>query len=170
MNSYKFKIIVLGETAVGKTSLINNFTGKQFETDYKPTIGINIIKKEYELPSGAVSLLLWDLAGQHAFKAIENNFYVESDGAVLVFDLINLKSFHKIISWYKRFYNYNNIENIPCILVGNKTDLTEQRKVRVKMAQELASSLSLPYFETSAKTGEQVKNAFGAIVYYLLKK
>lgn len=167
---YKFKVIFCGEPEVGKTSLILRFSENAFTRKYIPTLGVNVSDKIFRVDGTIVQLVLWDLAGQERFKVMRQQFYQGSDGIFLIFDLTNLKSFDRIKEWHQDVQKQlKNKRKIFGFVIGNKSDLFNQRIVSKKIASQLARELKLGYLETSALTGEKVEYAFVEIAKLLLK-
>ncbi|MEJ2279053.1 MAG: GTP-binding protein [Candidatus Lokiarchaeota archaeon] len=161
------KIIVIGDPSVGKTSLLNNFSSKQFKTQYIPTVGVNIVKESLTLENlegedRDIVLMLWDIAGQPQFYMLHKPYFNGADGMMLVFDITRSSSFSNIKNWFNTAVKYG-LSGIPRILIGNKIDLKDKRKIIRPMGLHLSEELNAPYFETSAKTGEQVKEVFKKI-------
>lgn len=169
---FVFKIVVLGDGAVGKTSLIKQWTEGTFRTDYILTIGSNFAVKSLNIEDKPIKLQIWDLAGQPHFSDVRVLFYKGAMGAMYVFDVSRTESYDNVIKWYEELKNICG--DVPRVLLGNKVDLTDQRKITPEKGLELAKRLGgIPYFETSAKTGKQVNEAFQKIaqlVYEVAKK
>jgi Ras-related protein Rab-6A len=156
----KKKVIILGANAVGKTSILNNFLYRKFDTDYKATLGVNILAKDYIVEEKiTVGFSFWDMGGQKLFRNIYPRFFSLSNAAMIVFDVTRMDSFDDIINWHNSVLTYIP-EQIPILLIGNKIDLADQRVVPSSMAQDLAKQYQFHYIETSAKTGENVNLAF----------
>jgi len=158
---YKFKIAIVGDPGVGKTSLILRYTNNAFRRTYIPTLGVHVSDKVFKIEDSTVQLVLWDIAGQIKFETMRQQFYLGSDGIFLVFDLTNQKSFENISSWY--FDVKNQLKNRPDLvgfIVGNKKDLIDELQISTEKAIELANTHNLGYIETSALTGEGVDSAF----------
>ncbi|MFX0031689.1 MAG: Rab family GTPase [Candidatus Hodarchaeota archaeon] len=165
-----YKVIVIGDPAVGKTSLLTKFVTKQFETRYLPTVGVNIVKEPINLVdlNATVNLMFWDVAGQPQFYMLHRPYFNGADGMILVFDITRSSTFSNINNWYSTAVKYG-LSEIPRILIGNKIDLEEDRKIILPMAEHLSEKLNAPYFETSALTGENVKKIFYKIADLVYK-
>ena len=165
MTDYRFKLVLLGEAAVGKTSLFHRFISGEFNDDYSSTIGAKFLTKVIEIntPQGLeqVSLAIWDVAGQPRFEDLRTTFYRGASGALLLFDITRKESFEKLPLWLKEL-NRVMVKNIPYIIIGNKIDLIKKygRQVETKDVKEYVDEIGSIYIETSAKTGENVENAF----------
>jgi len=168
---YRFKLVVVGDPGVGKTSTILRFTDNAFLRTYVPTLGVSITEKIFDAKIGITEMILWDIAGQNKFKLMRRHFYQGSEAILLIFDLTNRLSFTSIKNWYHDVIN--NMEKhhhkISGYIFGNKSDLTEVRKVKLVEALALAKELNLKYIETSAKTGRNVEYAFYDIAETVVK-
>ncbi|MFX0018334.1 MAG: Rab family GTPase [Promethearchaeota archaeon] len=161
---YKFKIAIVGDPGVGKTSLILRYTNNAFRRSYIPTLGVAVSDSIFKIKSSTIQLVLWDIAGQVKFETMRQQFYLGSDAILLVFDLTNPKSFENIPNWYNDLKRQlANREGIIGFIVGNKKDLKDQIQVNSERAIELANNYNLSYFETSALTGEDVDDAFNGL-------
>ncbi len=161
MEDYLFKILIVGPAAVGKTSILERFIYNRFSENYKLTIGVSFLSKIVDLSeNGIIRLSIWDIGGQERFESLRTEFYKGAAGAVIVFDLTKLETYNAIEKWLNEVRHYAG--NIPFILIGNKADLLIHfvRVVEKKEAQEFARTHNSTYIETSAKTGENVDEAF----------
>jgi len=157
------KILVLGDSGVGKTSLLYQYVNKKFTGKYKATIGADFLTKEFMCDEKMVTMQIWDTAGQEQFVALGTSFYRGSDACILTFDVTSIKSFENLVIWRDDFLQKaNSNENFPMIVLGNKVDI-ENRAVENKKATAWCQSFNLPYFETSAKDGLNVEQAFQTI-------
>ena len=165
-----YKVIVIGDPAVGKTSLLTNFATNQFEEKYLPTIGVSILKETFELEdkNATINLMFWDIAGQPQFYMLHRPYYNGADGIILVFDTTRSSTFSNINNWYSSAVKYG-LSGVPRILIGNKVDLVDERKIILPMAEHLSEKLNAPYFETSALTGKNVKIVFHKIAELVFK-
>jgi Ras-related protein Rab-11A len=173
VKEFVFKIVVLGDAAVGKTSLINMYIEQSFSEDYKPTLGANIIRKDVHVDNinASVRLIMWDLAGQEKYNVIRSMYFQGCVGALLVYDVTRHNTFETIDSkWLKDFKKYVKKEG-TYILIGNKIDLNEERVVSKEEGENYAKQIDASDFiETSAKYGENVEQAFTNLVNQILKK
>ncbi len=158
-----YKIIVLGDPAVGKTELLAKFSS-QFEEKYLRTVGVSIKKWSIELKdyNATVNLMFWNIAGQPQFYMLHRPYFKDADGILLVFDLTRSNTFSNINNWYSSAVKYG-LSGIPRILVGNNLHLKNERKIILPMGEHLSDKLNAPYYETSTLTGENIKEVFEKI-------
>ncbi|XP_055338346.1 ras-related protein rab7-like [Paramacrobiotus metropolitanus] len=160
------KVIILGDSGVGKTSLMNQYVNKKFSNQYKATIGADFLTKEVAVDDRLVTMQIWDTAGQERFQSLGVAFYRGADCCVLVFDVNNAQSFKSLDSWRDEFLiqaSPRDPENFPFVVLGNKIDL-DTRAVTTARAQSWCQSKgNIPYFETSAKENINVEQAFQTI-------
>ena len=163
-NDRIYKIIVVGDPHVGKTELLTRFASDKFDEKYLPTVGVSIFKTAIELRKFkvTVNLMFWSIAGQPQFYMLHRPYFNGADGMLLVFDTTRSSTFSNINNWYSSAVKYG-LSGIPRILVGNKIDLKDERKIILPMAEHLSEKLNAPYFETSALTGENIKDVFQKI-------
>ncbi len=155
---FTFKILLLGDGGVGKTSLVNRFIQDKFTREYIHTIGMQPSSKYLMVKNTNVCLSIFDIAGDESFKRLRELFYKGSKGALITFDLTQRSSFENVKSWYKEAKNKS--KNQMFILIGNKSDLSD-RVISGEEAKELAKKLKCAdYIETSALTGDYVDDAF----------
>ncbi|MFX0106016.1 MAG: GTP-binding protein [Candidatus Hodarchaeota archaeon] len=176
LGEYRFKFVIIGDHEVGKTSIIRRFVEKKFTEDYRATIGLNVLSHTFELFGNQIGVALYDLGAQKFFKRFRKVYYTGAQAAFLVFDLTNRESFDNIVKWYKELKLFTPKEDIPIVIVGNKTDLTVDRKVFYQEGARLANYLSeserikISYIETSALTGSNVEDAFNLISYHYIMR
>ena len=155
----KYKIMVLGESKVGKTSLIKRYTKDQFGGVYLTTVGMDFQDKIIEIEDKKVRLQVWDTAGQERFRNVTKSYFQSSHGLLVVYDITDRESFEKINFWMENIKN-NAPENAKKILVGNKCDLANERQVSYEEGEKKASNYNIKFFESSAKEGTNVKEFF----------
>lgn len=160
--SVQKKILLLGDGAVGKTSLVHRFVEGVFKDQYKATIGVDIFSKKVETSAGEVELQVWDLSGQSHFAAVRGKFYSKAEGALLVFDLTNADSFSNLEGWIKEVENASGVI-IPMFVLGNKNDLAHLKAVEDDAIASFAGGRNWKWSTSSAKTGENVEEAFQGI-------
>ncbi|MFX0132743.1 MAG: GTP-binding protein [Candidatus Hodarchaeota archaeon] len=156
----RFKLLLLGDGAVGKTTLIKRFIKGTFRSDYKMTVGVDVFTKNVNLgpEQNLVTFTIFDIAGQQRFEVVRTAFYKGATGALIVFDLTRNHTFRNVEKWVKELRIFAG--SIPFIIIGNKSDLKEFRLIRDSEINSLTDELSSQYIETSAKTGEHVEEAF----------
>eukprot|EP00163_Fabomonas_tropica_P009635 TRINITY_DN1945_c0_g1_i1.p1 TRINITY_DN1945_c0_g1~~TRINITY_DN1945_c0_g1_i1.p1 ORF type:complete len:206 (-),score=72.30 TRINITY_DN1945_c0_g1_i1:267-884(-) len=168
------KVIILGDSGVGKTSLMNQYVNKKFSNQYKATIGADFLTKEVMVEDRLVTMQIWDTAGQERFQSLGVAFYRGADCCVLVFDVNMSKTFDNLNSWREEFLiqaGPRDPENFPFVVLGNKIDLENQRCVSPKRAQAWCQEHGgIPYFETSAKEAINVEQAFQCVAKNALKQ
>jgi len=155
----KYKIMVLGESKVGKTSLIKRFTKNVFGGVYLTTVGMDFQDKIIEIEDKKVRLQVWDTAGQERFRNVTKSYFQSSQGLLVVYDITDKESFEKINFWMENIKN-NAPENVKLILVGNKCDLANERKVTIEDGENKARYYNIKFFESSAKDGTNVNELF----------
>ena len=168
---YQFKIIIVGDPSVGKTSLILKYTNNAFRRSYVPTLGVHVTSKIFKIEDAVVQLALWDIGGQQKFQKMRQQFYRGSDAVFLVFDLTKPETFNNLPRWFSDVLDQlkDHSEDLIGFILGNKLDLAEQRIITFDMANKLASQLDLGFIETSALLGENVDYAFSTIANLLYK-
>jgi len=167
MRKTLLKAVIVGDSGVGKTSLMNQYVNKRFSNQYKATIGADFLTKEVMVDDRLVTMQLWDTAGQERFQSLGVAFYRGADCCILVYDVNSSKSFETLDSWRDEFLiqaSPRDPETFPFVVLGNKIDVEEgKRMVSQKRALTwCASKGGIPYFETSAKEAINVEQAFQA--------
>jgi len=169
----RYKITVIGDGRVGKTSLISKYTLGAFDTDYVETIGAQFSKYDKEIDGDNIRLLFWDIAGQDSFDFLRPSFYRESDAAIIVYSLeenqLGRRSFKNLTNWHQEVRQFCG--DIPIVLFANKIDLIGDDKIEHSEIKQIANENEfLGYYITSAKTGQGVHNAFNTIIKRLYNK
>lgn len=159
------KVIILGDSGVGKTSLMNQYVNKKFSNQYKATIGADFLTKEITIDDRLVTMQIWDTAGQERFQSLGLAFYRGADCAALVYDVSAPNTFKSLDGWRDEFLiqaGPRDPDNFPFVVIGNKIDL-ENRAVTTKRGLAWCQSKNIPYFETSAKEAINVEQAFQSV-------
>ena len=166
---YQFKIILIGDQGVGKTSLVNRFMGYEFQENYACTINADFKIKSLSMDeeTGA-ELTVWDTCGQEKFRAMTRQYFKDAHGIVLVYDVNDDNSFRGLSSWLKEIKNNSN-KDVSIVLVGNKIDLND-RKISKEEANEFAFKNGLIYYETSSKEGINIDTPFESLAKDIIKK
>jgi len=156
-----FKVLLIGDSSVGKSCLLLRFVDNTYTDEYISTIGADYKIKDLECEGARVRLQVWDTAGQERFRTITSSFYRGSHGIMVVYDVTNAESFENIKSWLQEVNRYA-AENVTVMLVGNKTDLEAggERRVSTAEGQQLADEEGIAFVETSAKVGTRVDESF----------
>ena len=156
---YLLKYIIIGDAAVGKSNLLLRFTQNDFKNEYQLTIGVEFGAKNIEINNKKFRLQIWDTAGQENYRSITRAYYKNSVCAILVYDISNRESFEHISNWIEDCLAQSP-KTVFMVLVGNKSDLEDYRQVTFKEGEEMAKNNNIMFFETSAKTGENVEKIF----------
>ena len=166
---YQFKIILIGDSGVGKTSLVNRFMGFEFKDNYACTINADFKLKSISIdPSTRVELTVWDTCGQERFRAMTRQYFKDANGVVLVFDVNEEKSFKGLSSWLTEIKNNCNNSDISIVLIGNKIDLNE-RKITKEEGNQFALKNCIKYIETSSKEGINIDAPFESLVNDIIR-
>ena len=164
-------LATLGNSNVGKTNIINNFLGLQFTDKNITTIGIDFKIKNVILENNSkLKVKIWDTAGQERFRSMAFNFLKNIQGILLIYDLTDESSFISIDRWINNLENKLDMKNVPIILVGNKNDKEDERKVSYEEGLKYAQKYNFKFFEMSAKTGENVNEAFLTLIHLYYDK
>jgi len=164
-------IFTIGDSTTGKTSIISVYSGNPFQINMSSTIGIDYFVKSIILPNGKnCSLKLWDTAGQECYRSVALKNVKVSLGIILVYDITSNKSFKNIKNWINEITNTIDINKIPLLFLGNKSDLKNDRDVEKEEGEKLANEYKGLFFETSAKTNENLDNAFKALIDKIYEK
>jgi small GTP-binding protein len=167
----KFKVLLCGEAAVGKTSLIKAFVLSAFEEVYKLTVGVDVFSKNVKTDSKTATLSIWDIGGQERFEFIRGTFYKGAIGVLLVFDLTRKETFDQLDNWVTEINQYTGT-NPTIVLLGNKKDLIDQGipGVETDKIEKYAKAKQFVYLETSAKAGLNVEKAFQTLTDKVLSR
>ncbi|XP_069612810.1 ras-related protein Rab-42 [Ranitomeya imitator] len=167
---FQFRVLLLGDSGVGKTSLLRRYTEEEFTDTTGPTVGVDFCSRIEEPEAGVkVRLQFWDTAGQERYRAVTRSYYRNAACVILLFDLTSHKTFESIQNWHEEVTQRAQPHPLLFLLLGTKSDIREQRSVPREDAQDLADSISAPYLETSARTGSNVSAALSLLCRELLK-
>lgn len=161
------KLIIIGDSSVGKSNLTSRFVDNEFDEIHKTTIGVDFKVKRITVNGKKIKLQIWDTAGQERFKALTSSYYRGSHGVILVFDISCERTFTGLNVWLDDINKHTDVCDIPILLVGNKTDLKESRQVEYKRAKKDAEFNHMLYLETSAKSGYNVTQTFTKFATYI---
>ena len=153
------KLLILGDSGVGKTCFLMRFSDDKFVTAHLSTIGMDFKIKEIDVDGNTLQLKIWDTAGQERYKTIAKSFYKRAEGVILVYDCTSEKSFNNIRDWIQQLTNHGCNE-ISKVLVGNKCDMSDKRKISFEQGKEFAETHGMKFFEASAKSAQNVEEAF----------
>jgi Ras-related protein Rab-11A len=157
------KLVLVGESGVGKTNLLSQFVRQNFSANAKTTIGVECATKSFEVNGQIVKAQLWDTAGQERFRAIVSTYYHGAHGVLVLYDITNSSSFGQIQRWLSEVERFGE-KDVVKMLIGNKADLVELRSVSIEDGQKVAEKEHLLFMETSAKTAANVHEAFSQLV------
>ena len=160
---YKFKIIIVGDSGVGKTNLVKRFIQNSFNMNSQSTVGVEFFSNNYLINDKLFKIEIWDTAGQERYKSITSAYYKGASGAILVYDVTSTSSFYNIDRWYQEIKNFSS-PDIQMLMVGNKTDLKEKIVVSREVSTNKATDLNIPVIETSALNASNVKEAFHLLI------
>ena len=163
----KCQLLIIGNSIVGKTSILTKYTSKAYTESYVATVGLDFFTKDETIDNKIIRIKIWDTAGQERYKAITKCFFQRAQGIIIVFDVTNKRSFDDLKMWIDSIKSQSklteDLENMPIILIGNKIDLPK-RVIDKETALNFAKEQNLEYYETSAKTGEGIDNAIKELV------
>ena len=154
-----FKTLLIGDANVGKSNLLLRYVKNEFVPDMKSTVGVEFGSKILKIYDINVKVQIWDTAGQERYRSVTSSYYKGSKGVLIVYDITNYSSFESVDRWINEF-RMKSDENSAIVLVGNKNDNEELRKVTIEEGEEKAKKYNLGFFETSAKDGKNVDEAF----------
>ena len=154
-----YKIIIIGDTAVGKSNILTRYSKNEFSENTRSTVGVELGVKFIKVKGINTKIQIWDTAGQERYRSITSSYYKGSHGCFIVYDITNESSFNNVEKWYE-YLQKEAGKNISIILVGNKCDLENERKIKKEKGQEKAKNLKCAFFETSALSGVNISEIF----------
>ncbi|PKY04728.1 ras-domain-containing protein [Aspergillus campestris IBT 28561] len=160
---FLFKVVLIGDSGVGKSNLLSRFTRNEFNLDSKSTIGVEFATRSIQVDSKTIKAQIWDTAGQERYRAITSAYYRGAVGALLVYDISKHQTYDNVNRWLKELRDHAD-SNIVIMLVGNKSDLRHLRAVPTEEAKQFASENNLSFIETSALDASNVELAFQNIL------
>lgn len=160
---YIYKIVLVGDSGVGKTNLLLRYLKNKFDQNSKATVGVEFGSKNITIDNSIVKAQVWDTAGQERYRSITSAYYKGSHGALVVYDVTKIESFNNIDKWISDLRNNTN-EKLVIMLIGNKIDLDKERTVKSEEGQEKSNENEVAYIETSALDSRNVEKAFESIV------
>ena len=164
-----FKIIIVGDLSSGKTNIVTQYISHKFVQDSQPTIGVEMFNKDFQINEDKVSAQIWDTAGQEKYNALTSSYYKGAKGALVVYDITQESTFLKVEQFVKDLREKSD-KNVYMILVGNKIDLEENRKISKEEGKKLADKLKMGFFEVSAKNGTGIEDLFKNLIDNVYEK
>lgn len=155
-----YRYILIGDSEVGKSSLMLQFTERQFNTQHDMTLGVEMGSRAVKINNKEIKLEIWDTAGQESYLSITRSYYRGADGCLLVYDISNRRSFDSLSMWLSEAKQNSNNPNLVILMIGNKADLEANRQVGREEAQQFAEANQLTFLELSAKNHSEVEDAF----------
>ena len=164
-----FKVVLVGDSFVGKTNIMSKYLKNEFHEDSKATVGVEFGSKQFNIEGHTIKAQIWDTAGQERYKAITSAYYKGAKGAFIVYDITRKQSFESVERWVTDVTSVAD-KKISIVLIGNKSDLEDQRQVTKEQAEEKANKLEVAFLETSAFSGDNLDKAFDMMINEVYKK
>jgi small GTP-binding protein len=159
--SYLLKVVTVGSASVGKTSIIIRYSTGVFREHYSPTLGTGFAYKKMQVDNNFINLQIWDLGSQDFLERVRANYYIGTQGVIFLFDVTAWETLHDVLEWKNEVDR--NVEEYQALLVGNKTDLVEERVVPIEEGLRMAQEFGMDYIETSVRDDKNVNKAFEMI-------
>ena len=166
---FMFKVVLVGDSFVGKTNIMSKYLKNEFHEDSKATVGVEFGSKQFNIEGHSIKAQIWDTAGQERYKAITSAYYKGAKGAFIVYDITRKNSFESIDKWINDVTSVAD-KKITIVLIGNKSDLEDQRQVTKEQGEDKANKLQVAFLETSAFSGENLEKAFQMMIKEVYKK
>ena len=164
-----FKVVLVGDSSVGKTNMMSKYLRNEFHEDSKATVGVEFGSKQFKIEGHQIKAQIWDTAGQERYKAITSAYYKGAKGAFVVYDITRKQSFESVDRWINDLRAAAD-KNLSIIIIGNKCDLEDQRQVNKEQGEEKAKNFEVAFMETSAFSGENLNQAFEKMMNEVFKK
>jgi Ras-related protein Rab-11A len=164
-----FKVVIVGDSFVGKTNIMSKYLKNEFHEDTKATVGVEFGSKQFKIEGHNIRAQIWDTAGQERYKSITSAYYKGAKGAFVVYDITRKESFDSIDKWINDLYSSAD-KKLTIVVIGNKNDLEDQRIITKEQGQEKANKLNIAFMETSALTGNNLDKAFEMMMNEVYKK
>ena len=164
-----FKVVLVGDSFVGKTNIMSKYLKNEFHEDSKATVGVEFGSKQFKIEGHTIKAQIWDTAGQERYKAITSAYYKGAKGAFVVYDITRKGSFESIEKWVNDLTSTAD-KKLTIVVIGNKCDLEDQRQITKEQGEEKANKLEVAFLETSAFSGENLDKAFEMMVNEIYKK
>jgi len=171
LGSFVFKIILVGDYGVGKSTSIHRFVENKFKANYVPTLGVQVTKKSLEINGNSIDLMIWDLAGQDRYAMVRQRFYTGTQGILMLYDVTRMSSLKNIKKWHAEVSRFT--KGLPIIFIGNKIDLVEKKEVKTEDVNSFLEENNINVnikMKTSAKDGLNTEKAFHFLVKLLMRK
>ena len=164
-----FKVVLVGDSFVGKTNIMSKYLKNEFHEDSKATVGVEFGSKQFKIEGHTIKAQIWDTAGQERYKAITSAYYKGAKGAFVVYDIARKGSFESIEKWVNDLTSTAD-KKLTIVVIGNKCDLEDQRQITKEQGEEKANKLEVAFLETSAFSGENLDKAFEMMMNEIYKK
>ena len=164
-----YKIIIIGDSGVGKSNILGRYLHDEFKEDTKSTVGVEFGSKKMQIENATIKLQIWDTAGQERYRSITSAYYKGAKGCFIVYDITNSQSFDDIIKWYEEIKKSGD-KGVSIILVGNKCDLENERKISTEAGKNKAKEMNCPFYETSALNNIMIEEVFKSICEDIFNK
>jgi small GTP-binding protein len=170
MSTKSYKVLLLGNSYVGKTCILLRFSEDTYKDDYEVTIGLNYRIKTLNIDNNPIRMQIWDTSGEEKFKAIAKNFYRGAHGVLLIYDICEKNSFLDVKSWIEQIIENTDNDNLVMILCGDKCDMEKERNISKNEGENLANSYKIPFFECSAKENINIDEIFNTLAKNIYEK
>ena len=164
-----FKVVIVGDSFVGKTNIMSKYLKNEFHEDSKATVGVEFGSRQFNIDGHIIKAQIWDTAGQERYKAITSAYYKGAKGAFIVYDITRKESFDNVTKWAEQLKSSAD-KNLTIIIIGNKIDLEDQRQVKTEDGQNKANELESAFIETSASSGTNIDKAFEKMINEVYNK